>query len=393
MEHRYDIGVIGGGIAGASAALAAAAGGARVVLVRATPGATALAAGGWNRLPPEPVAAALEAAGLRLLPSGSPLPHPVGDLRVYAFAHESHAGAAVGEGTLVVGIAGLPGFRARALALLWGDAAGVALPHATLLLSETPAAGWAPASLAARLDHDPAPLVAALAEAVRVAGATAAVLPAVLGIARTPAIIAALADAAGVPVYEALGVPPSLPGWRLHRALDAALATVGVRVLDARAQHPAASAGRLDSLDCAARDGTVTRVHAGAWVLATGRFTGGGIAGDPDWRETTLGIPLRLAHLGASFAAAEPLATTSPDRRDDAPPLHVGVATDDGGHPVGPDGSPLFSNVFAAGAVRAGRDPGATLGDSAHDGWRAGEAAAGTIAAPAVATSLAGGPR
>jgi hypothetical protein len=79
-----------------------------------------------------------------------------------AFAPPAQAAAALSTdadgATLVCGIAGLPRFHARSLAALWADGAGLpaaALGAITIELQATPAAGWAPASLAAALEREP----------------------------------------------------------------------------------------------------------------------------------------------------------------------------------------------------------------------------------------------
>jgi glycerol-3-phosphate dehydrogenase subunit B len=388
MSIPFDVGVIGGGIAGTAAALAAVAAGARVVLVGAAPGATALAGGGWVKEPPAQVRDALARAGHTLVPTTAPLPHPVGDLRQAGCAHEMHPPARVAVGACVVGIAGLPAFRPRALAGMWGEAAGVSLAHASVFLDGTPAAGWAPASLAMLLEHDSAPLAAALAALGARTGATRLILPAVLGADGAPRVRALLEHAAGVPVGEALGTPPSLPGWRLLRALERALADAGVAVLHGRAAQPDRTAGRLAAVTVTAaaesHPAAPRRIEATAWVLATGRFVGGGIVADPDWREPALGIPITLTHLGAAFHAVEPLATSSPDRRAAQPPLYAGVAADATGRPLDPrTGQAPFANVIAAGAVLAAPLAECCLGSAAHDGWRAGSAAARHAGAPA----------
>jgi glycerol-3-phosphate dehydrogenase subunit B len=400
MRSPHDVGIIGGGMAGVAAALAAAAAGAAVVLIRGRPGATALSAGGWPQAPPTPVAAALATAGHRLVATPAPLPHPVGDLRAAAAAHETHAAAVVTAGACVVGVTGLPGFRPRALALLWGDAAGVGLSHARVDLPDTPAAGWSPVSLARVIEHDPASLAARLADLARETGASRLILPAVLGVDGAAEIRATLEEAAGVPVGEGLGTPPSLPGWRLWRALQRALAAAGVTTIDGVAAASRHDGDRLEAVDVASEHGDAHRVEAAAWVLATGRFVGGGVTAEPDLAEPALDTPLRLTHLGALLDALEPLAVTAADRRAPQPPLEVGVAVDADGAPIDPrTGERAWGNVVAAGAIVGGSDAAYALGAAARDGWAAGMRAASlaggpagrTVAAVAAAGTAAGG--
>ena len=327
---------------------------------------------------PPALGSALEAAGLPHEPPSSPLPHPHGDLRRYDLAAPAQAAAVIEDGALVCGILGLPGFTAPALARLWGDAAGVRLAAATLDAGpRTPPAGWSPVALAAALDREPGPLADALARAVRDAGATRAILPPVLGLERGEDVRAALAAAAGVPVGEMLGVPPSVPGWRLDRALLAAAEAHGVEVLAGRAGDPVAENGRVAAVSVRADDGAEQRLTARAVVLASGKFVGGGIVADPRLREPALGCPVWVEHLGSTFDAPEPLALTRPEREAPQPLLGAGVRDDGSGRPVNQRGNVVYANVRVAGSIRAGIATARLgLGEAAADGWAMAEAAA-----------------
>jgi len=382
VTRSFDVLVIGGGAAGVAAALAGTARGRRVALVRAGPGATALAAGGWRGPMPAGLGRALAAAGLAHEPPAGPLPHPHGDLRPFDLAAPAQAAAVLEDGALVCGILGLPGFTAPALARLWGDAAGVRLAAATLDAGPlTPPAGWSPVALAAALEREPGPLADALARAVHETGATRAILPPVLGLERSEAVRAALAAAAGVPVGEMLGVPPSVPGWRLDRALLAAAKAHGVEVIAGRAGEPEVDGGRVTAVRVRADDDAELRVAAPAIVLAAGKFAGGGIGADERLREPALGCPVWVEHLGSVFEAPEPLALTRPEREAPQPLLGAGVRDDGSGRPVDRRGDVVYHNVRVAGSIRAGIETARLgLGEAAADGWAMGEAAADAAA-------------
>lgn len=406
VTQDFDVLVVGGGIAGCAAALAAAAAGRRVGIVRAAPGVTTLAAGGWAGPLPERLGAALARAGLPFGPAPSPLPHPAGRLDAYDFAAASHLAGAPLDGALVCGIAGLAGFPASALARAWG-AGGVDPAGASVLdAGSLPPGGWSPAALASYLEREPERLAEALAAAVRRTGATRVVLPSVLGVDRVAEVRAALEDAAGVPVGEALGTPPSLPGWRLDRALSLALDEAGVTVVAGRvvdrvvdganvravavrpagvgASGPSGLAGRdgrrngtVGDLRAAPSPDGMLRISARSFVLATGKYLAGGIRADERFEEPAFGCPVRADYLGATFEAPDSLALTLPDRNAEQPLLRVGVRTDDAARPVDRRGAVVYENVRVAGTVRADTDAAAPgLGHSAADGWRAGELAA-----------------
>jgi glycerol-3-phosphate dehydrogenase subunit B len=388
MRHSFDVVVIGGGIAGVAAALAAAHSGARVALVRATPGATAITSGAWHGALPAPLADALAAAGLPHRACDAPLLHPCGDARRSAYAAASHVGAIASGDTLVCGIAGLGGFHAPALARLWTAGAAEPLRSATLSIDGTPPAGWSPVSLAAALERDVAPLAVALAAAVRAGGGIVrAILPAVLGFDGAARVLATLRDAAAVEVAEALGAPPSVPGWRLDRALGRALARAGVDVFDGRAQRGEDGSGArvAGSLHVrrAGSDGERAAVELAArcFVLATGKFAAGGIAADARFHEPALGCPVWIEHVGRRFDAPHPLALTVAERSSAQPLLAAGVHADDAGRPVDAFGDVVFEDVIVAGSVRAGVTTAELgLGAAAEDGWRAGELAARAMA-------------
>jgi glycerol-3-phosphate dehydrogenase subunit B len=421
MHRDADIAVIGGGIAGAAAALCVASAGAHAVLIRAGPGVTAMAAGNWRGDLAAPLGRALHDAGLPHVRCDAPLPHPAGDHRPAGFAPAAHAAARVDDDTLVCGIAGLGGFHAGALARLW-SAGDRPPPAVTLELPRTPSTGWSPVALAAALDVDAAPLAATLRDALRDVAVARVILPAVLGLERTGTVRDALRSATGIDVAEALGAPPSVPGWRLAQALDRALHAAGVEVISGRAArahdhiavvpvaresapsamavpHPDAhlSPGGRSPAGASTRrsrghesDALVRAVQvvahgeppatvlvsARAFVLATGKYAGGGIAGDGVFRETSLGIPVWLEHLGQSFDAPDPLPLTNMQRSAPQPILTAGVRTDDAGRPIGRDGRVIFHDVFVAGSVRAGVTAAdLDLGAAAGDGWHAGQAA------------------
>src|SRR5262249_1770198 len=133
---------------------------------------------------------------------------------------------------------------------------------------------------------------------------------------------------AGVPVFELLGAPPSVPGLRLQARLHQALQEAGVQV-----QNGVAAAEALPG--------------AGAVVLATCRFIGGGIRSDSQLRETVFGLPACAGERTAlpPLAGEELFAVKASGR-------HAGLSA---GIRVGP-GLRTTANlkgapVFAAGAV------------------------------------------
>src|SRR5687767_6934881 len=332
-----DVVVIGAGAAGCSAALAARARGADVMVVSATPGATAITCGGWSGVLPNPVAAALSDVRHRLIAARTPVAAADGWLRRFDFCPRSSEALPL-PGAVVCGMVGLPVFHAAVLARMWGEQAGVELGAREILLADTPRAGWSPVSLAARLDRSARDLAATLRTLARETRAKSVIVPAVLGLEKHYEVITELEEAAGVRVLEALSPPPSVPGWRLQAKLLQAVQSKGAKVNFQRA-IARERANTITGIELA--DGT--RVTAKAFVLATGKYVGGGIEATERFVEPVLGCPIWIDHLGERFDTVEPLTLTNAVRQEDQPLLEAGVRVDAEGRPVSEDGSAIFT--------------------------------------------------
>jgi glycerol-3-phosphate dehydrogenase subunit B len=369
VATELDVAILGSGIAGTTAAIAAARAGARVGVITGPPAATAMFSGAWNGPCPEALHQALVETGYHLRDVAHSLPHPNGRLLPCTAAAASHA-AAKPEAAWIIGIAGLPGFNAPILARRWSALGGV-----TRVLAGSPRAGWSAVALATRIQNDPRPLIDTLRDTIREHRAPSIVLPAVLGVTEDAAVHAQVQDALGIPVGEALGVPPSLPGWRLHRALRRVLANANVTVIENRVVAAHRANDRVNEVTLADGDA----VRARTYVLATGKYAAGGIEANGRFREPALDCPVWIDHLGDAFDEPEPLILTDADRTEDQPLLFAGVHADAEHQPIDRNGDVVYSNVFVAGTVRAGWSAAHyALGDAAQDGWNAGARAVRT---------------
>jgi glycerol-3-phosphate dehydrogenase subunit B len=447
--------VLGGGLAGATAALQLAAGGAEVTLVRRGPGATALS---WGSL--DVAGASPDPTGLpwRDPVSGEPLApaqrlsfllhsrpfHPLaalfperdaaravravkeaarvldgwlrpqgvrvegsldetrllanvrGAVRAADLAFDDVAAGDLARATAVlfVDLPGLPGWNAAAAARAVGaelEALGVPAPPlhvAPLALSAGLQADVSrPARLAARLD-DPAAQDALVEGAVGLAAdGRTTLFPPVLGLFRGTRLRAALREALGGPVAEVQGAPPWSPsGARLDRALLGALHDAGVRVVQGEARGVVGADGRITGVDLRVARGAAgggagepVSLASDAVVLATGRFSGGGLAERGDRLvEPLLGLPLyddrgrrvdgvpARRHLRRRYADPQPL-------------FSAGIRTDGRARPLGAAGRVAYANLVAAGEVIGGFDPALQrtgLGFALLSGLRAAEEAA-----------------
>ncbi len=399
-----DVAVVGGGMAGACAALAASKAGARVIEISRAPGATAVSSGaidfaatssgeslraGAERLALRPghpysllgkdLGAALDGALLLLRHSLSSLglagartgadgnlwlASPLGRQKAAALAqgpiaagdlHALPAGARLGVAALCGGQA----IEARLIASGLHQSLSPASSAVALDLDFYPAAADAQrqlAEIAADLDRPGrrSAFGEALSRAAKRAGATHILVPTV-GLANPVAAQAELGSAAGLPVFELLGAPPSVPGLRLQRALEAALEAAGV--IRVRGIAERSLSAQLQII----RGGECEQVSCKAVVLASGRFLGGGIRCAPDGTlgDSALGLP---AWAGARRRIVslmnEELAGQRAGDRHLA--LEAGLRADSRLRALDEDGRPATANgapVFAAGAALGGYDP------------------------------------
>jgi glycerol-3-phosphate dehydrogenase subunit B len=333
-----------------------------------------------GRLAPEGLAVAGSLGANRFQPS---MP---GTLRIADFALGAAAGADL-EGAQALAVVDLPaleGWDARAMArTLAHETEALGLPKLALrlvhpALPERLANEASPARLAALLDRPEAR--AAFIAAVAALGVEGQVLvcPPVLGLDDSAALVAALEAASRARVGEALSFPPhATGGYRLQRALDAAVRRAGVerRIGRVRAVSPQGP-GRLAVV---MEDGASQRLEAEAVVLATGRFVGGGLVAGPDAvREPLLALPLYDAD-GRRVDGIPAHRSARKGYGNEQPLFSAGVRTDRRLRPLDAAGRPQHARLFAAGDLLGGFDPGRErtgLGVALLSGIHAGRAAA-----------------
>jgi glycerol-3-phosphate dehydrogenase subunit B len=398
MAAMLDLLVIGAGLAGLTAALAAAEAGLRTAIVARGLGALHWSAGTLDllgylpddeqpiaqplaalaRLPAQhpyrllgqdAVAAAMAGLAERLGQAGLPyggagdqanllLPSPAGAMRPVYLAPAAQLAGRLDDPTPLL-IAGFQGFRdfypsivAHHLCRQGVAARAVYLPSE--LLSDRRDAN----SVVLAQEMESARRQDALANALRqvVAPGERVGLPALLGLDRHMESRQRLQEAVGAPIFELPTLPPSVAGIRLHRTLVGLLARYRVPVqTNMRAVGFGVESGsggnRLAWVETES-SARPLRHRAGAFLLATGGILGGGFQSDPAGRvwETVFELPLSVPQGRGGWFHGEFL-----DRRGH-PVFQGGVVVDESLRPLR-DGGPAYTNLYAAGGVLAHADP------------------------------------
>jgi glycerol-3-phosphate dehydrogenase subunit B len=208
-------------------------------------------------------------------------------------------------------------------------------------------------------------------------------LPAVLGLRRAEETWQELESRLERRVFEVPTLPPSIPGMRLFESLTASLRAAGARlVLGATAVGATTRDGDIEAVRVTNASGTVS-YPAQSVVLASGGFASGGLEVDSrgSTRETVFDLPL----IGIPKAGPPRFA---PGYFDDQPLAGSGVAVDERFRPVASDGTPVYANLHAAGAIIGGAVPWkekSGTGISIATGYAAAEAIRAASMAPTMA--------
>ncbi|TMC54674.1 MAG: FAD-binding protein [Chloroflexi bacterium] len=366
--------VIGGGIAGYCAALAARRDRAEVTVVARAPGATALYAGAME------VVDDLDAI------LGSPN-HPLARLGMDSVGLATELDAAISTLQLALGKEGLRfegSWRSRGL---YADIHGLA--RLAGVVPETVARGELGGLSGKRVavigvpqvgDYDAASTAQALKELHGIEAFAEEIsipeLPQAASLTdlygrRAPSPRARGAAIAYPPGFtnlppdgfELLASPPSPHGWRLQQAIS--LGAVSAEVTSIETGRGKATSARANG----------RAFRADAFVLATGRHIGGGLRAGRTTSEPLLGLGV--------FDDGAPAASLGTRLRHEkylepAAQMRMGLMTDKRLHPLLEDGSVPYTNVYAAGAMLGGYEYSGPCGFGVPilTGWLAGRYAA-----------------
>jgi glycerol-3-phosphate dehydrogenase subunit B len=307
-------------------------------------------------------------------PPAGPFATTLGGLRTAALAQAAQAAGELRPGRRVA-----VGWFRNQPALLDGalvaaslrEAGFAAEPCGLDYLDREEQLGWSALELARWLERPGE--AKRLAEAVRRAKPDADVLllPPLLGLDRHAEILAELSREAGLSCAELVATTPSIPGLRLQRALEQALASAGIAV-------QRGEVGGLPAGKATLRTETGVRELAfDELVVAAGRFVGGGVTRGQGFAEPLLGLPVWDGEQELALQPIETLLGEGPGSPSAA--FRAGLRFDGELHPLDGDGQPL-AWARVAGALLAGSDhavDGSGLGLAAFTGFLAGRLAAG----------------
>lgn len=202
-------------------------------------------------------------------------------------------------------------------------------------------------------------------------------LPAALGVDRAPEIRRTVAERIGGSVFEIPTGPPSVLAIRLDRALDEAVSGTDALLTEGpRAVDYRVAGGRIVAVEID-RDRATEWIRGRQFVLATGGFVGGGLRSTGDTVvEPLFGCPVNAPPDPHVWTATGPFESQSFAR--------VGVTMDGQLRPLDGDRNPRYANLRAAGDVLGGFDPvseGSAVGVAVATGYAAGTWAAREVRA------------
>ena len=177
--------------------------------------------------------------------------------------------------------------------------------------------------------------------------------PAVLGLYKTKEAISHLETSLGVPIFEIPGLPPSIPGIRLHNLLVSAIDRKYGSIYNGMTVTRSSVDNNLISSVWSEASARQKSHIAKTYVLATGGILGGGITINyNDYaQETVFDLPVEMLDQSNQWFNSEFLSSKSH-------PLHtIGLQADASLKPTDSFGQTIYQNLYVVGTLMANCDP------------------------------------
>lgn len=433
MNKKFDIVVIGSGMAGAVAALKAVDSGKKIAVIRKGYGSTALSSGAidlaadplgipgqplednreWQKnvkeiarrdeFHPYAVLAAggyapdfelaqalnfiyreLQGTGLPLFPvtgRNLTLINPLGGFKFTGLAQEFQGKGDLeklkGKKTIILGVKNLPDFPADYISRTLNEEIGPQGygPFSSQEIEIPGFSGGTTFEAAAALEAEGVEKLAPVLSGLSNGGHL--IFPPILGALRSREVTETLQKSGVLDFSESLAVPTSIPGYRLQAALDRALEKRGVSILNGRVISAAAADQRIRSLETEIQ-GKKEKLEGQSFILATGKYLGGGIERGRIFREPVFDLPVFIKEKPVKEDFIKDFLLR--DALGPHPAFRAGIRVNGKLKPLLRDQQVFAENLWAAGSVLAGYDStgdGAGLGVAILTGFKAGQEAGG----------------
>ena len=177
------------------------------------------------------------------------------------------------------------------------------------------------------------------------------ILPPVLPAEKRVEFMDRLEKLCALEVRELLSLPPSVPGKRLAQYFNRRLKQEAVDRLFGKAAGFKSEGGKINSVS-AQTESSEIEIHARSFVLAGGGFLAGGIQKNDYFKEGIFGLDVFCNDRPAGKIFTEKL--TSIKLTNPQPLFSVGLKTDKNAQVLDKHGRIAYENLFAAGAILAG---------------------------------------
>ncbi len=399
-----QITIIGSGIAAIAAALEAERKGAQVTIIRGRPGSTALSSGAWdiagNPLrhpddswhtptsprdniqqllkwnPHHPYAhlqrqvgdlASFLAQGIAMVTETLNYPlagsldqgflalTPAGTLKLTGFVPKSGAAGNFltlsSASLLIIGIKDLNTCHPKSAAKVLSRRSGLPVQTAEI---EFPEPYGSPFELAQKIEGEWLELFCQkVAQHCQQYHPTHVILPPVIGLETTGQILARLHETTGIPCFETLSLPPSVPGLRLQKSIDRFLnsgADKNRKVMTGQVVGFEATTGRITKLHVHQGDQEL-QLATEQIILASGKYLSGGLRKEAGFIEPIFHLPITPSGPVFSGKVVEKKFLANHEL------FSVGIQTNDQLQPVDERNNIVYQNLRVAGSLLAGYNP------------------------------------